>query len=175
VNAGLRVLVVDDHAVVRRGVIAYLEVLDDVEVAGEAADGAAALDVLTDLAVHGRTPDVVLMDLQMPGMDGVAAIAEIGRRFPSVRVVVLTSFGEIERVHAALHVGAAGYLLKDAGPGEIVAALHAAARGEVFLDAAVARRSGRRAAGCAPSPRGSGRSCASSRRAGPTRRSPPCW
>jgi DNA-binding NarL/FixJ family response regulator len=140
VNAGLRVLVVDDHAVVRRGVIAYLEVLDDVEVAGEAADGAAALDVLTDLAVHGRTPDVVLMDLQMPGMDGVAAIAEIGRRFPSVRVVVLTSFGEIERVHAALHVGAAGYLLKDAGPGEIVAALHAAARGEVFLDAAVARR-----------------------------------
>ena len=139
-NAGLRVLVVDDHAVVRRGVIAYLEVLDDVEVAGEAADGAAALDVLTDLAVHGRTPDVVLMDLQMPGMDGVAAIAEIGRRFPSVRVVVLTSFGEIERVHSALHEGAAGYLLKDAGPGEIAAALEAAARGEVYLDAAVARR-----------------------------------
>jgi DNA-binding NarL/FixJ family response regulator len=140
VEPALRVLVVDDHAVVRRGVIAYLEVLDDVEVAGEAADGAGALDVLTELAAHGPLPDVVLMDLQMPGMDGVAATAEIGRRFPSVRVVVLTSFGEIERVHAALHEGAAGYLLKDAGPGEIVAALQAAARGEVYLDAAVARR-----------------------------------
>jgi DNA-binding NarL/FixJ family response regulator len=140
VNAGVRVLVVDDHAVVRRGVIAYLEVLDDVEVAGEAEDGAAALKVLAELAVHDRLPDVALMDLQMPGMDGVAAIAEMRRRFPSVQVVVLTSFGEIERVHAALHEGAAGYLLKDAGPGEIAAALQAAARGEVFLDAAVARR-----------------------------------
>ncbi|WP_246170736.1 response regulator transcription factor [Pseudonocardia hierapolitana] len=139
-NAVLRVLVVDDHAVVRRGVIAYLDVLDDVEVAGEAADGTAALDVLAELAALGRTPDVALMDLQMPGMDGVAAIGEIRRRFPSVQVVVLTSFGEIERVHAALGAGAAGYLLKDAGPGEIAAALHAAARGEVFLDAAVARR-----------------------------------
>ena len=139
-NGDLRVLVVDDHAVVRRGVIAYLEVLDDVEVAGEAADGSAALEVLAELAVHGRLPDVALMDLRMPGMDGVDAIAEIRRRFPTVQVVVLTSFGEIERVHAALHEGAAGYLLKDAGPGEIAAALHAAARGEVFLDAAVARR-----------------------------------
>jgi DNA-binding NarL/FixJ family response regulator len=140
VNVVLRVLVVDDHAVVRRGVIAYLDVLDDVEVAGEAADGAAALDVLAELAALGRSPDVALMDLQMPGMDGVAAIGEIRRRFPTVQVVVLTSFGEIERVHAALGAGAAGYLLKDAGPGEIAAALHAAARGEVFLDAAVARR-----------------------------------
>jgi DNA-binding NarL/FixJ family response regulator len=140
VNAGVRVLVVEDHAVVRRGVIAYLEVLDDVEVAGEAEDGAAALKVLAELSVHDRLPDVALMDLQMPGMDGVAAIAEMRRRFPSVQVVVLTSFGEIERVHAALHEGAAGYLLKDAGPGEIAAALQAAARGEVFLDAAVARR-----------------------------------
>jgi DNA-binding NarL/FixJ family response regulator len=140
VNAEVRVLVVDDHAVVRRGVIAYLEVLDDVEVVGEAEDGAAALKVLAELAVHDRLPDVALMDLQMPGMDGVSAIAEMRRRFPSVQVVVLTSFGEIERVHAALHEGAAGYLLKDAGPGEIAAALQAAARGEVFLDAAVARR-----------------------------------
>src|ERR687896_323191 len=85
-------------------------------------------------------PVVVLMDLQMPRMDGVAATAEIARRFPSVRVVILTSFGENERVHAALQQGAAGYLLKDAGAAEVAAALYAAARDEVFLDAAVARR-----------------------------------
>jgi DNA-binding NarL/FixJ family response regulator len=136
----IRVFVVDDHAVVRRGVMGYLEVLDDVEVAGEAADGQEAMERLTALDVHGQLPDVVLMDLQMPRMDGVAATAEISRRFPALRVVILTSFGETERVHAALHQGAAGYLLKDAGPAEVAAAIHAASRDEVFLDAAVARR-----------------------------------
>jgi DNA-binding NarL/FixJ family response regulator len=138
--AALRVLVVDDHSVVRRGVVSYLDVLDDVDVAGEATDGKDALDQLHALDTRGMLPDVVLMDLQMPRMDGVAATAEIARRFPSVRVVILTSFGEIERVHAALQQGAAGYLLKDAGAAEVAAALYAAARDEVFLDAAVARR-----------------------------------
>ena len=136
----LRVLVVDDHSVVRRGVVSYLAVLDDVEVAGEAADGKDALEKLDALSSLGTLPDVVLMDLQMPRMDGVAATAEITRRFPSVRVVILTSFGENERVHAALQSGASGYLLKDAGAAELAAALYAAARDEVFLDAAVARR-----------------------------------
>jgi DNA-binding NarL/FixJ family response regulator len=136
----LRVLVVDDHSVVRRGVVSYLDVLDDVEVAGEAADGRDALDTLDALDRAGTLPRVVLMDLQMPRMDGVAATAEIARRFPSVRVVILTSFGENERVHAALQHGASGYLLKDAGAAEVAAALYAAARDEVFLDAAVARR-----------------------------------
>ncbi|MFC5233914.1 response regulator transcription factor [Pseudonocardia zijingensis] len=140
VGNALRVLVVDDHSVVRRGVVSYLDVLDDVEVAGEAADGRDALDVLERLHAAGALPDVVLMDLQMPRMDGVAATGEIARRFPAVRVVILTSFGETERVHAALQQGAAGYLLKDAGAAEVAAALYAAARGEVFLDAAVARR-----------------------------------
>ncbi|WP_433556014.1 response regulator [Pseudonocardia xinjiangensis] len=139
-RARIGVLVVDDHAVVRRGVAAYLEVLDDVSVVGEAVDGEDALSVLSDLSAHGRLPDVVLTDLQMPRLDGVAATREIGLRFPEVRVVVLTSFGESERVHAALKQGAAGYLLKDAGPDEVAAALHAAARGEVFLDVTVARR-----------------------------------
>jgi DNA-binding NarL/FixJ family response regulator len=138
--AALRVLVVDDHSVVRRGVVSYLDVLDDVDVAGEATDGKDALDQLHALDTHGMLPHVVLMDLQMPRMDGVAATAEIARRFPSVRVVILTSFGENERVHAALQQGAAGYLLKDAGAAEVAAALYAAARDEVFLDAAVARR-----------------------------------
>lgn len=136
----LRVLVVDDHSVVRRGVVSYLDVLDDVEVAGEAVDGRDALEKLDALGSTGALPDVALMDLQMPRMDGVAATAEIARRFPSVRVVILTSFGENERVHAALQNGAAGYLLKDAGAAELAAALYAAARDEVFLDAAVARR-----------------------------------
>jgi DNA-binding NarL/FixJ family response regulator len=138
--AALRVLVVDDHSVVRRGVVSYLDVLDDVDVAGEATDGKDAVDQLQALDARGMLPDVVLMDLQMPRMDGVAATAEIARRFPSVRVVILTSFGENERVHAALQQGAAGYLLKDAGAAEVAAALYAAARDEVFLDAAVARR-----------------------------------
>lgn len=138
--SALRVLVVDDHSVVRRGVVSYLDVLDDVEVAGEAVDGRDALEKLDALKSAGALPDVALMDLQMPRMDGVAATAEIARRFPSVRVVILTSFGENERVHAALQNGAAGYLLKDAGAAELAAALYAAARDEVFLDAAVARR-----------------------------------
>ncbi|MDX6327336.1 MAG: hypothetical protein QOK15_3690, partial [Nocardioidaceae bacterium] len=136
----IRVLVVDDHAVVRRGVVAYLEALEDLEVAGEAGDGQEALDFLARAAALRELPDVVLMDLQMPGMDGVTATGEVVRRFPDVRVVILTSFGETERVHAALEQGASGYLLKDAGPTEVDAALRAAVRDEVFLDAAVTRK-----------------------------------
>lgn len=136
----IRVLIVDDHAVVRRGIRAYMEVLDDLEVAAEAANGQEAIDKLVAMATHGELPDVVLIDLLMPRMDGVAATARITERFPGVRVVVLTSFGEMERVHAALAHGASGYLLKDAEPGEVVAAIRAAAQGEVFLDPAVARR-----------------------------------
>jgi DNA-binding NarL/FixJ family response regulator len=136
----IRVLVVDDHAVVRRGVVAYLEAMEDLEVAGEAGDGQEALDFLARAAAHGRLPHVVLMDLQMPRMDGVTATGEVVRRFAGVRVVILTSFGETERVHSALEHGASGYLLKDAGPTEVDAALRAAVRDEVFLDAAVTRR-----------------------------------
>jgi DNA-binding NarL/FixJ family response regulator len=136
----IRVLVVDDHAVVRRGVVAYLEALEDVEVAAEAGDGQEALDQLARAAAHDELPHVVLMDLQMPGMDGVTATGEVLRRFPELKVVILTSFGETERVHAALESGASGYLLKDAGPAEVDAALRAAVRDEVFLDAAVTRR-----------------------------------
>jgi DNA-binding NarL/FixJ family response regulator len=124
----VRVLIVDDHAVVRRGIRAYLEVLDDLEVTAEAANGVEALS------------DVVLVDLLMPKMDGVATTARIRELYPELRTVVLTSFGEMERVHAALAAGASGYLLKDAEPTEVVAAIRAAARGEVFLDPAVARQ-----------------------------------
>jgi DNA-binding NarL/FixJ family response regulator len=136
----IRVLVVDDHAVVRRGVVAYLEAIEDLEVAGEAGTGQEALDFLSRADAHRELPDVVLMDLQMPVMDGVTATGEVVSRFPAVRVVILTSFGETERVHAAIERGASGYLLKDAGPTEVDAALRAAVRDEVFLDAAVTRR-----------------------------------
>lgn len=136
----VRVLIVDDHAVVRRGIRAYLEVLDDLEVADEAGDGQVALDKLEAMAAHGELPEVVLIDLLMPEMDGVAATTRIIERFAGVRVVVLTSFGEMERVHAALASGASGYLLKDAEPAEVVAGIRAAAQGDVFLDPAVARQ-----------------------------------
>jgi DNA-binding NarL/FixJ family response regulator len=131
----LRILIADDHPVFRQGLRAIIDGAGDMVLVGEAATGLEAV-----AGVQEHEPDVVLMDLQMPRMDGVAATAEIARRFPSVRVVILTSFGENERVHAALQQGAAGYLLKDAGAAEVAAALYAAARDEVFLDAAVARR-----------------------------------
>jgi DNA-binding NarL/FixJ family response regulator len=136
----IEVLVVDDHAVVRRGLLAFLECALDIQVVGEAADGRDALDKLAELAGAGRLPRVVLMDVLMPGMDGITAISAILSAHPGIRVVVLTSFGEIERVHAALRAGAAGYLLKDADPDEIAAAIRAAARGETPLDSAVAGR-----------------------------------
>jgi DNA-binding NarL/FixJ family response regulator len=136
---GIGVLLVDDHAVVRRGLRAYLEVLDDIRVVGEAADGVAAQRELAAAAATGRRPDVVLMDLVMPRCDGIAAIAGIVRDHPGVRVVVLTSFGETGRVHAALSAGAAGYLLKDAEPDEVARAIRVAVRGEVHLGGRVAR------------------------------------
>jgi DNA-binding NarL/FixJ family response regulator len=135
----IRVLLVDDHVVVRRGLRAFVETEPELEVIGEAGHGAAALDLLAQWRTLGEPlPDVVLMDLRMPRMDGTEATARIVSRFPGVRVVVLTSFGEAERVHNALEAGAAGYLLKDAEPGEVAEAIRAAARGEVHLDSAVA-------------------------------------
>jgi DNA-binding NarL/FixJ family response regulator len=134
------VLVVDDHAVVRRGLAAYLESADGIEAVAEAVNGRDALVQLRRLATENRLPKVVLMDVLMPEMDGISAIAEILASYPDVRVVMLTSFGEVERVYAALQAGAAGYLLKDADPDEVAAAIRAAARGEVHLDPAVAGR-----------------------------------
>ncbi|EHR52199.1 response regulator containing a CheY-like receiver domain and an HTH DNA-binding domain [Saccharomonospora marina XMU15] len=130
------VLLVDDHAVVRRGLTAYLDMVDDITVVGEAKDGRDALRYLAESAVR---PDVVLMDLLMPGIDGVEATSVIARDYPGVAVVVLTSFGEGERVRAALEAGASGYLLKDAEPEEVADAVRAAMRGETRLSGRVAR------------------------------------
>lgn len=136
----IRVFLVDDHTVVRRGMRAFFDMLSDIEVIGEAADGQAALDELAVLEKTDDLPDVVLMDLLMPRLDGVAATAAIRGRHPGVQVVALTSFSEAERVHAALGAGAAGYLLKDAEADELAAAVRAAHDGEVHLDPVVARK-----------------------------------
>jgi DNA-binding NarL/FixJ family response regulator len=136
----IKVLLVDDHVVVRRGMRAFFEELADIEVIGDAGDGQAALDKLAALAVSDELPDVVLMDLMMPRMDGLAATAAIKQLYPAVEVVALTSFSEAERVHKVLAAGAAGYLLKDADADEVSAAVRAAFNGEVHLDAAVARK-----------------------------------
>jgi DNA-binding NarL/FixJ family response regulator len=148
VAATIRLMVVDDHAIVRRGIQAYVDAVPGLEVIGEATDGQDALTRLDRWRAEGTPlPDVVLMDLQMPRLGGVEATEAIARAHPEVKVVVLTSFGEVERVHAALAAGAAGYLLKDAEPSEVVAAIRAAAAGEVHLDPAVARQLTRRMAG----------------------------
>jgi DNA-binding NarL/FixJ family response regulator len=133
------VLVVDDHAVVRRGLFAFLDSEPDLEVVGEAEGGAQALDVLARLASEGRRPHVVVMDLQMEPLDGIESTRQIRSRYTEVGVVALTSFGEEERVHAALEAGASGYLLKDSDADEVSAAIRAAHRGELPLDPVIAR------------------------------------
>ena len=136
----ITVVLVDDHAVVRRGLRAFLDSEPDLEVVGDASGGAQALDVLARLDTDGRRPDVVLMDLHMEPVDGIESTRELRARYDDVEVVALTSFGEDDRVHAALAAGASGYLLKDADGDEVADAVRAAHRGELRLDRAVARR-----------------------------------
>jgi DNA-binding NarL/FixJ family response regulator len=136
----ISVLVVDDHAVVRRGLQAFLESEPDLEVVGDAEGGTQALSLLAKLDSEGRRPDVVVMDLQMSPVDGIESTREIRARYGDVEVVALTSFAEEERVHGALEAGASGYLLKDSDADEVAAAVRAAHRGELQLDPSVARR-----------------------------------
>jgi DNA-binding NarL/FixJ family response regulator len=136
----IRVFLVDDHSVVRRGMRAYLELVDDIEVVGEAAGGEEALEQIGTMSGEGRPPDVVMMDLVMPGMDGIAVIRLLRERHPEVEVIALTSFAEPERVHGALQAGAEGYLLKDAEADQVAAAIRAAHRGEVHLDPTIAKQ-----------------------------------
>jgi DNA-binding NarL/FixJ family response regulator len=136
----IRVVVVDDHAVVRSGLLAFLEGEADLEVVGAADGGAEVLDLLARLDSEGVRPDVILMDLQMRPLDGIESTRKVRALYDEVEVVALTSFGEPERVQRALEAGASGYLLKDADADEVAAAIRAAHRGELQLDAAVARR-----------------------------------
>lgn len=124
----VRVLLVDDHAVVLRGLRFFLATQGDIEIVGEAMDGDEALRL-----VEMHAPDVVLMDLVLPGMDGIETTREIRQRFPSVKVIVLTSLSGQDRVVPALRAGAIGYLLKDVQPDELVRAVLAAHRGQPQL------------------------------------------
>lgn len=135
----IRVLVVDDHEVVRRGLHAFLDGEPGLEVIADAGGGEEALEVFSRLDAEGRRPDVVLMDLQMAPMDGIETTRRVRDLYPGVEVVALTSFAEKERVRAALDSGAAGYLLKDSEPAEVAAAVRSAHRGEIQLDPAVTR------------------------------------
>ena len=135
----IQVIVVDDHEVVRRGLRSFLDTEPDIDVIAEADGGEAALALLHRMAAVEHLPDVVLMDLQMEPLDGIATTRRILASFYGVEVVALTSFAEEERVRAALEAGASGYLLKDADADEVAGAIRSAHRGEMQLDASVAR------------------------------------
>lgn len=134
----IRLYMVDDHAVVRRGMRAFLEMIGDIDIVGEASRGDEALVGIDVLAAQGRAPDVVIMDLLMPGMDGIAATSAIKERHPAIQVVAITSFVAADKVHAALQAGAVGYVLKSAEADEVADAVRAAHRGEVRLSPAAA-------------------------------------
>jgi two-component system, NarL family, response regulator LiaR len=131
----IRVLIADDHAVVRQGLRTFLDLQEDIEVVGEAADGAAALEAAVAL-----TPDVVLVDLVMPGVDGIEAIRGLRERVPGARAIVLSSFIDDEKLFPAVRAGAAGYLLKDVQPKELVEAIRTVHGGGALLHPRVASR-----------------------------------
>jgi NarL family two-component system response regulator LiaR len=132
----IKVLLVDDHKIVRQGVRAYLHTLADIQVVAEAGSGAEAVS-----AVDASSPDVVLMDLEMPGeLDGIAATRQIRKLRPETRVIVVTSHHQDEYIFPAVRAGAISYLLKDVEPEELAAAIRKAAQGEAVLDSRVASR-----------------------------------
>lgn len=131
----ISVMLVDDHAIVRQGLRTYLELQPDIEVVGEAGDGKQAVAMVRDLL-----PDVILMDLVMPNIDGVEATRAVTSLSPSTRVIVLTSFSEDEKVFASIKAGAQGYLMKDVLPQDLVAAIRTVHRGEAQLDPEIARK-----------------------------------
>ena len=134
------VLVVDDHEVVRRGLLAFLDSEPDIDVVGEAGGGTEALDLLASMDSEGRLPDVIVMDLQMAPIDGIESTRQIRALYHDIEVVPLTSFAEEERVHAALQAGASGYVLKDSDADDVAAAVRAAHRGGLQIDPLPARR-----------------------------------
>jgi two-component system, NarL family, response regulator LiaR len=134
-NEQIRVVLVDDHVVVRVGLRAFLDTQPDLEIVGEASSGEQGVEL-----VKSTLPDVVLMDLLMPGIDGVEATRQVKAASPHTQVIVLTSYAEDERIFPAIKAGALSYLLKDVGPDALVTAIRAAHRGEATLHPTVAAR-----------------------------------
>lgn len=129
-----RIVLADDHALVRAGLRKLLESMPDIEVVGEAEDGRAAL-----VLVESRRPDLVLMDIAMPGLNGIEAAARLSREHPEVRALILSMHQHEDYVRQALRAGAAGYLLKEAAPVELELAIQAVLRGEIYLSPAVSK------------------------------------
>ncbi len=132
--AAIRVLLADDHKLFRAGIRALLQTVADIEIVGQAGDGREALRL-----VAAHHPDVVLMDIMMPGLNGLDAAVRIGRAFPRTRVLILSMNADEDSVLKSLRAGAVGYLVKTADPAELELAIRAAARGENFLSSAVSR------------------------------------
>ena len=133
-RSAIRVMIVDDHAIVRKGIRALLSTERDLQVIGEASDGAEAVT-----QAHALRPDVILMDLVMPKLDGIGATRQIAANQPGTRMLVLTSFAADDEVFPAIKAGALGYLLKDTGPEELVRAIHQVHRGEPTLEPSIAK------------------------------------
>ncbi len=131
----IRVMIVDDHQIVRKGLRALLDTEPGIDVVGEACNGKQAVALASEVK-----PDVILMDLVMPEMDGVAATREIMTHRPGPNVLVLTSYGSDNKIFPAIKAGALGYLLKDTAPAELITAIFEAAEGQTSLDPTVARR-----------------------------------
>ncbi|WKZ35163.1 MAG: response regulator transcription factor [Anaerolineales bacterium] len=131
----IRILIADDHAIVREGLRALLATEPDLELLAEATDGVQAVD-----KARALKPDVILLDLMMPRMDGVEAIAEIKKDWQEARIIVLTSFSDDEKVFSAIRSGALGYLLKDSSPQDLLHAIHTVGNGEGFLSPTIASK-----------------------------------
>ena len=131
----IRILVVDDHAVVREGLRSFIQIKPDMEVVGEAADGIEAVQKTQTLE-----PDVILLDIVMPRLDGVGTIEQLNREGSSARILVITSFAEDEQIFPAIKAGALGYILKDSKPQELIQAIRDVYRGEPYLHPTVARK-----------------------------------
>jgi DNA-binding NarL/FixJ family response regulator len=134
-RAPIRVLIADDQRVVREGLSMLVSLIDGVEVVGAACDGAEAVRL-----AEAHRPDVIMMDLRMPGTDGIAATADLRQRLPAARVLVLTTYADEDAIVPALHAGARGYLTKDASAEQIEAAIRAVQAGQTYLDPAVQER-----------------------------------
>ena len=131
----IRILIADDHAIVREGLRALLATESDLELVGEASDGVQAVS-----KAHALKPDVILLDMMMPRKDGLEALIEIKQDNPEARVIVLTSFSDDEKVFSAIRNGALGYLLKDSSPQDLLQAIHTVANGEGFLSPSIASK-----------------------------------